>query len=489
MKHQKPHEPNNSIRISTPTRKPGFIGNMKISTKLGFGFGMLVVLTMAVVALNYFSGNKANTTIEHTQIQRVPVMLAASKAQADILKMLGDVHGYLATGDSHFLDDYRESEDRFVADLEKLEELLPQFGRVNKTRYGDLRESFEEWNRLPDMLFRLRNNKMKREPAYAWMNTNGAKLTGKVIVNVKQLIEAQSELAPSRRNNKLLKNLAELQSSFTEMFSSLRILVATRNPNFRYEYYANQTINNEIWEHVIQKKEFFTPRQQEVLDLIAGARERIWSQIPEKIFTVLDSAKWRQDLYLFKTEAVPLAVDMRQLLKEMAQNSQQLFETDMEKGVKGLIFFRWLTLAVGIIALTIGAGLSFFLRKNIIAPVHLLTKIARKIQSGDLEAQALIKSSDEIGILAATFNQMTGRLRQTLRDLQENQEWLQTTLRSIGDAVIATDTTGKVSFMNPVAESLTGWNQGESIGKLCERSPDPCSPWICKAITDQGFPR
>jgi PAS domain S-box-containing protein len=468
MTNQKPHEPINSNRNSIPARKPELTGGMKISAKLAAGFGILVMLTLLVVALNYFAGDNANTTIARTQNQRVPVMLAASKAQADILKMLGDVHGYLATGTPHFFDDYRRLKKRFVADLERLEGLLPQFGPPNKTRYSDFRESFEKWNRLPDVLFTLRNNKMKREPAYAWMNTAGTKLIGKVIVNVKQLIQVQSEQAPSGQNSKLLKDLSELQSSFTEIFSSLRILVATRNPNFRFEYYANQTINNDIWEHVIQQRELFLPRQQKVLDLIAGTRESIWSQIPEKIFSVLDSDKWRQDLYLFKTEAVPLAEEMQQLLKEMAENSQQLFESDIEKGVKDLTFFRWLTLAAGIIALAIGAGLSFFLGRNIIVPVRLLTEVARKIQRGDLDEQVQIRSADEIGTLAATFNQMTGRLRQTLSDLQENKEWLQTTLRSIGDAVIVTDTRGKVSFMNPVAESLTGWNQGEIIGKPLE---------------------
>src|SRR5258708_28055161 len=43
--------------------------------------------------------------------------------------------------------------------------------------------------------------------------------------------------------------------------------------------------------------------------------------------------------------------------------------------------------------------------------------------------------------------------------------WFRTTLSSIGDAVIATDANGKVSFLNPVAELLTGWKQAEVAGK------------------------
>ena len=46
--------------------------------------------------------------------------------------------------------------------------------------------------------------------------------------------------------------------------------------------------------------------------------------------------------------------------------------------------------------------------------------------------------------------------------LQVQREWLRVTLSSIGDAVITTDTKGRVTFLNPVAESLTGWTQDEA---------------------------
>ena len=52
--------------------------------------------------------------------------------------------------------------------------------------------------------------------------------------------------------------------------------------------------------------------------------------------------------------------------------------------------------------------------------------------------------------------------------IRDQREWFRTTLASIGDAVIATDTHGNVTFLNGVGESLTGWNGQEAIGQPLE---------------------
>jgi PAS domain S-box-containing protein len=49
--------------------------------------------------------------------------------------------------------------------------------------------------------------------------------------------------------------------------------------------------------------------------------------------------------------------------------------------------------------------------------------------------------------------------------LKESQLMMISTLRSIGDAVIATDRRGSIRFMNPAAEALTGWSSREATGR------------------------
>jgi PAS domain S-box-containing protein len=56
-------------------------------------------------------------------------------------------------------------------------------------------------------------------------------------------------------------------------------------------------------------------------------------------------------------------------------------------------------------------------------------------------------------------------MRRAQRRAANARELIQVTLRSIGDAVITTDNAGRVTYLNAVAESLTGWMQKDALGQ------------------------
>ena len=88
-----------------------------------------------------------------------------------------------------------------------------------------------------------------------------------------------------------------------------------------------------------------------------------------------------------------------------------------------------------------------------------MTRSARTIGAGTLVS---------ISLLVLCFGLLSRELSERKRAqaaLAKSEMWFSTTLGSIGDAVIATDTNGAVNFMNSVAQTLTGWNLEEAQGK------------------------
>ena len=109
------------------------------------------------------------------------------------------------------------------------------------------------------------------------------------------------------------------------------------------------------------------------------------------------------------------------------------------------------------------------MRDTIAIPITRLAAAATSIsETGDYAIRVEKDSRDELGVLVDSFNEMVRRIQSRDTEIQNARNSLQTTLASIGDAVVSTDAGGRIVFVNAVACSLLGWKEAEIVGRPLE---------------------
>lgn len=143
--------------------------------------------------------------------------------------------------------------------------------------------------------------------------------------------------------------------------------------------------------------------------------------------------------------------------------------------LRNLMFVIW-----GIIFI-LGGIVAIIIARSISGPIKKLSIGAEHIGSGNLDFKVATCAKDEVGQLSRSFDKMIDNLKEVLASkdelnkeiverkhveeaLRASEERWSTTLSSIGDGVIATDNHGRITFMNYVAESITGWGLSEANG-------------------------
>ncbi len=128
-------------------------------------------------------------------------------------------------------------------------------------------------------------------------------------------------------------------------------------------------------------------------------------------------------------------------------------------------------------------------------PIERLTEVAERVAAGERDVQTGIDRGDEVGRLARAFDHMTVALSGRERELREAAETeaalrgrLEVLTASMGEALVATDSDGRVQTVNPAAEELLGIEATEARGEPIEDvliGIDPTGTSLLEALGDQ----
>jgi nitrogen fixation/metabolism regulation signal transduction histidine kinase len=175
------------------------------------------------------------------------------------------------------------------------------------------------------------------------------------------------------------------------------------------------------------------------------------------MFEDVEGEHAREDLYLFRTEAVPLANSMIQILADETTLQQDLLQSDLNTGREQLGRAQMTSIAGAVIVLLAGLILAWAIGRDIARPILRLAGTARQIQEGDLAAQAEVETEDEIGFLGNAFNAMTSKLRQTLQSLLDYLEQVKVVM---GAAAAVEENRFEISTLDQLAK------RDDALGQL-----------------------
>ncbi|MGD9252876.1 MAG: ATP-binding protein [Holophagae bacterium] len=117
----------------------------------------------------------------------------------------------------------------------------------------------------------------------------------------------------------------------------------------------------------------------------------------------------------------------------------------------------------GAIFALLGMAAAALIAGAVTRPLKEVTKAARTLSEGGEVPHIPVRTSDEVGELAAAFNEMTNRLRQTT----VSRDFLDGVLENMGECLMVTERDGTLTRINSVASALLGESEEQLIGRHC----------------------
>jgi NtrC-family two-component system sensor histidine kinase KinB len=209
------------------------------------------------------------------------------------------------------------------------------------------------------------------------------------------------------------------------------------------------------------------PGEEEVIATIRRGRDQYYRLFDEFVQALPTAGHERAAEYYF-ARLEPLFNEVRADCDHLLRLNQEamLHKSADAEGAAGRALLMTILLAAALIGA--GLGLAVVLANAIVRPVRLLTSATSRIAAGDLDSTVQIRSTDEIGVLADSFNTMAARLgelrRSDLGKLVVAQQMTEAAIDSLYDPVVVTDSGARVTKLNRAAERLFG-SEGARMGQ------------------------
>jgi two-component system, NtrC family, sensor histidine kinase KinB len=277
-----------------------------------------------------------------------------------------------------------------------------------------------------------------------------------------------------RENYDSVRAMERLNEALERIDSSFQFALVGKEEDARKDYAANWVQLEE--QYAIETRNItIHPLEDQLVEQLRELKEEYHKEGDR--FYALPKGDPKRDKVYFGGKDRPGLLGLFRRIKNVSGEILRINQENMEEAsadAKKVVRMALWGLGVCLV-LALGVALVVWrLVPSLVRPIEAMTRAARAIGAGQLHRTVPVMGSDELAVLARTFNTMTRHLRDyrqsSSEQLLRSQQTSQATIDSFPDPVLVIDPEGRVDLANPAARRLLG------VAPRSDAGPGPL-PW------------
>ncbi len=392
---------------------------LTIKNKLLLGFGaVLTILTL--VSINTFYRIQTTVEVQDRILDlRQPTVLAGLHLTDGIHLSLAGLRAYMILGDDPakatiFKDERASGWHQIDSSMAEFNEFAKGWTvPANIERLQEMQGLVEEFRTAQKEVEDISHTNAN-VPAFNMLLTDAAPRAGKIVAAITQTINIEATLEATAERKALLKLMADSRASFALGLANIRAYLLSGDTKFRDNFHAKWKVNEVRFNEIETMTALFGPKQSAAWNEYKTVRAE-FASYPEKMFALRAAKDWNKANHWLGTKAAPKAKRIMEILKEMRASQDELLAKDVELLKEDAAVMKFWLIAGTIMALILGAVISFFLSNAITGPLNKVVSRAKEIADGNLTTQDYKSSgNDELTELSIAINSMNNSLRDVI---------------------------------------------------------------------------
>jgi methyl-accepting chemotaxis protein len=387
--------------------------DITIGNKVGFGFGVIILILMGVVLLTIQQVKSMEVITKRVVELRTPTAHASLMMLNGINHSLASLRGWIILGDSKFQTERSVAwQEQVNPSLKMMHRLAPNLtDQENKIRLKSIEEEINNFKTVQQKIEDIAQTP-KNSPAQKILFEQAEPLEKSIVATVSKMIKHEIKKTNTSRNKRLIEILANIETTTSLALERADEFLLSGKQEFKKESLGKWKQN---YKHIHELKKNENNLNKEQAKNFKFLQDKLnkFGPLLEEIIRIRSGEDWNLANHWLKTDAAPLAFKIKELLNDMTSVQEELLETDVAEISRKTHFLIVLLVALFFSAALISIVLGANITRSISEPILNICKLADELAHDNPERKRLPDlSQNELGTLSQSFNQLLERLHE-----------------------------------------------------------------------------